>query len=169
MKRSLQNPSFTATATADSTNFAHLTYLAITSGGAANRAVVSEIYMGGQSAASNVNIMMLARHSTIGATPSILVAPASDGSIDGSHLGMGTPSLGFVSSVTAAQRSIGVSSARLALTYNSFGGIVRWVAAPGWEWTIAGVSTNASESGLSAYSGGGGGVMGAHILYEQLS
>jgi hypothetical protein len=167
-KKVFQVPSFTATATADTTNFAHGTYLAITSGGATNRVVVSEIYMGGQSAASNVNIMMFARNSTIGATPSALVAPNSDGPLDAGTSAPSAPAVGFVSSVTAAQRSAVVSSARLALTYNSFGGIVRWVAAPGYEWVIYGTSTNASESSLSGYTGGGSGVMGAHIVYEQV-
>lgn len=167
-KKVFQAPSWTATATADTTNIAHNTYMCITSGGTASRAQVSEIYMGGQSAASAVNIMMWARNSTLGATPSALIAPNSDGPLDGQSQPPANPTIGFTSSVTAPQRSAVVSSARLALTFNSFGGIVRWVAAPGFEWVIAGTSTNASESSLSAFTGGGGGVIGAHIVYEQV-
>ncbi len=44
--------------------------------------------------------------------------------------------------------------------------IVRWVAAPGEEWGITGVSVSVSGSTLSAYTGGSVGLMGAHIIFE---
>ena len=168
-KRIFQVPTFTATATADhATTLASGTYLAISAGGATNRCAISEIYMGGQSAASNVNLMMFARHNTISVTPTALSAPNSDGPMDGLTQAVTTPSLGFVAATTPPSRSAGTSNARLALTYNSFGGVVRWVAPPGGEWFITGVTSLVSESSLSAYTGGGGGVMGAHIVYEQV-
>lgn len=168
-RRSFQVPTFTATATADTTNLADATHLSLTAGGATNRCLVSEIYMGGQSASSNVNLMMFARHSQISGTKTALSAPNSDGPLDGLTQAVTTPSLGFVAAtVTIPQRSATTSNARLALTYNSFGGIVRWVAAPGSEWAITGVTASVSESSLSAFTGGGAGVMGAHIIYEQV-
>ena len=168
-RRTFQVPSFTATATADTTNLTDGTYLALTAGAATNRCMVSEIYMGGQSAASNVNIMMFARHSQISGTKTALSAPNSDGPLDGLTQAVTTPSLGFVAAtVTIPQRSALTTAARLNLTYNSFGGIVRWVAAPGSEWCITGVTASVSESSLSAFTGGNGGVMGAHIVYEQV-
>lgn len=164
-----QVPTFTATATADhATTLANATYMGLSSGGAANRTGVSEIYMGGQSAASNVNIMMFARHNTISVTPTALAGPNSNGPLDGLQQAVTTPAVGFVAAATPPTRSAGVANARLALTFNSFGGIVRWVAAPGSEWFITGVTTLVSESSLSAYTGGGGGVIGAHIIHEQV-
>ena len=168
-KRIFQVPTFTATATGDTTNLADATALHLTAGGATNRVSVSEIYMGGQSAASNVNLMMFARHSQISGTKTALAAPNSDGPMDGLTQAVTTPALGFVAmTVTVAQRSAVTTAARLALTYNSFGGIVRWVAPPGGEWFITGITASVSESSLSAFTGGGGGVMGAHIVYEQV-
>tara|TARA_R110000868_G_scaffold149339_2_gene371777 strand:- start:3598 stop:4110 length:513 start_codon:yes stop_codon:yes gene_type:complete len=167
-RRTFQVPTFTATATADhATTLASATYLGLSAGGAANRCEITEVYMGGQSAASNVNIMMLARHNTISVTPTALSAPNSDGPMDGLTQAVTTPSLGFVAASTPPTRSATVSNGRLALTYNSFGGIVRWMAAKGDGWMITGVTSLVSESSLSAYTGGGGGVMGAHMIYEQ--
>jgi hypothetical protein len=168
-RRTFGVPTFTATATADhATTLANGTYLGLSAGGAANRCEITEIYMGGQSAASNVNIMMLARHNTISITPTALVAPNSDGPNDGLTQAVTTPSLGFVAATTPPTRSAGTNTARLNLTYNSFGGIVRWTANKGEGWAITGVTTLVSESSLSAFTGGGGGVMGAHIIYEQV-
>ena len=168
-RRSFQVPTFTATATADTTNLADATYLGLTAGGATNRCEVTEIYMGGQSAASNVNIMMFARNSQISGTKTALAAPNSDGPMDGLTQAVTTPALGFVAAtVTVPQRSATTTNARLALTYNSFGGIVRWMANKGDGWAITGVTASVSESSLSAFTGGGNGVMGAHILYEQV-
>ena len=168
-RRTFQVPTFTATATADhATTLANGTYLGLSSGGAANRCEITEVYMGGQSAASNVNIMMLARHNTIAATLTALAAPNSDGPMDGLTQAVTTPSRGFVAATTPPTRSAGTTEARLALTYNSFGGIVRWMANKGEGWAITGITTLVSESSLSAFTGGGGGVMGAHIIYEQV-
>src|SRR5678815_4169144 len=168
-RRVFQVPTFTATATADhATTLASGTYLAISAGGATNRCEITEIYMGGQSAASNVNIMMLARHNTISVMPTALSAPNSDGRMDGLTQAVTAPALGFVAATTPPTRSAGVTNARLALTYNSFGGIVRWMANKGEGWAITGVTSLVSESSLSAFTGGGGGVMGAHIIYEQV-
>jgi hypothetical protein len=167
-KRVMGVPTFTATATADhATTLANGTYVGIAAVAATNRCKVSEIYMGGQSAASNVNIMMFARHQTIAATLAALAAPNSDGPMNGLTQVVTSACRGFVGATTPPSRSVGTTEARLNLTYNSFGGIVRWVAPPDGEWFITGVTTLVSESSLSAYTGGGGGVMSAHIVYEQ--
>jgi hypothetical protein len=42
------------------------------------------------------------------------------------------------------------------------------MANKGEGWAITGVTASVSESSLSGFTGGGGGVMGAHILYEQV-
>ncbi len=168
-QRSFQVPTFTATATADhATTLANGTYLAVSSGAATNRCEITEIYMGGQSSSSNVNIMMFARHNTISITPTALSAPNSDGPMDGLTQAVTSPALGFVAATTPPTRSATVTNARLALTYNSFGGIVRWTQNKGYGWFITGVTSLLSESSLSAFTGGGGGVMGAHIIYEQV-
>jgi hypothetical protein len=159
---------FTPTQLADTVNLTTGLAMNITATAATNRVAVSEIYMGGQAAASNVQIMQWARNSTVGITPTTLVAPNSDGPADGLTQAVTSAALGFIAATTPPQRSVLVTAARLHLTFNAFGGIVRWVAPPGGEWFITGISVNVSESSLSAYTGSGGGAMGAHIVYEQV-
>lgn len=165
-KRSFSVATFTPTATADTTNLANASYMAI---GAANAAVglnVIEIYIGGQASASSINLMQFARDSTVGATLGALSAPNSDGPLNTLSAIAQAASLTFVAATTAPQRAATTTSARLNLGLNTFGGIVRWVAAPGEEWGIAGVTVNVSESSLSAFTGGSVGAIGAHIIYE---
>jgi ABC-type molybdenum transport system ATPase subunit/photorepair protein PhrA len=51
---------------------------------------------------------------------------------------------------------------------NAFGGIKRWVAAPGAEWWILGNAASGGESLLSAFTGGTVGAISSHIEYEPL-
>ena len=165
-KRVFQNPTWTPTATADTTNLANSTFMAIGASGATAGLQIIEIYEGGQATASSVNIMMFARDSTVGAIPTALSAPVSDGPADTRTAALAAVPITFVQAGTVPQRSASVLAARLNLSFNAFGGIVRWVAAPGEEWGITGVTVNVSESSLSAFTGGSVGLMGAHIVYE---
>src|SRR6185369_11573179 len=165
-KRSFQNPTWTPTATADTTALANSTHMSVASA-AGNGLNVIEIYIGGQATASSVNIMMFARNSTVGVIPTALSAPVSDGPLDSRTAAAQIASgVTFVQAGTSPQRSAVTTSSRLNLSLNAFGGIVRWVAAPGEEWGISGVTASISESSLSAFTGGSVGLMGAHIIYE---
>jgi len=168
-KRSFQNPTWTPTATADTTALANSTHMTIASSAAGGLNVI-EIYEGGQASASSINIMMFARNSTVGVIPTALSAPVSDGPLDTRTAAaqVATASVTFVQAGTSPQRSAVTTSSRLNLSFNAFGGIVRWVAAPGEEWGISGVTASISESSLSAFTGGSVGLMGAHIIYEGL-
>src|SRR6266850_3077123 len=126
--RSFAFTSFTPTATADTTALANATYMALRGGSGTQRFRVEEIYMGGQAGASSVNDMVFARHSTIAVTPTALAAPASDLSLDASAVALATAVVTFTAAGTQPQRL--AQGYLLALSYNSFGGIVRWVASP---------------------------------------
>jgi hypothetical protein len=143
-------------------------FQALTNGGANQALNVIEIYMGGQAGASSVNAMTFARSSAVGITPTALAAPNSDGPMNGLTQTVATIPISYVAAATAPNRSPAATVARLNLTFNSFGGIVRWVAAPGEEWCIYGVAINVSESVLSAQNVGTAGAMGSHIVYEPL-
>lgn len=166
-KRIFQVPTYTPTATADTTNLANNTFMAIGASGATAGLNVIEIYEGGQASASSINIMMFARDSTLAGTPTALSAPVSDGPMDTRTAALAAVPItyNFVTT-TPPQRSALTSAARLNLSLNTFGGIVRWVAAPGEEWGITGVTVSVSESSLSAFTGGSAGLMGSHIVYE---
>lgn len=158
-------PTFSPTATNDTTALANGTHMSIGAGAALQGILVSEIYVGGQASASTVNQMLFARNSTIGVTPTALAAPNADGPKNGYSTATSTLAKTFVAAGTAPQRSATTSTAKLNLTHNAFGGVVRWLAPPGGEWVIFGVTADISESSLSCITNGGGAV-GAHIVYE---
>ena len=166
-KRVFQVPTFTPTATADTTNLANNTHLSIGASGATAGLNVLEIYEGGQASTSAVNIMMFARDSTLAGTPTAIAAPVSDGPLDTRTAALAAVPItyNFVTT-TPNQRSAATTAARLPLAFNAFGGVVLWRAAPGEEWGITGITVNVSESSLSAFTGGSVGLMSAHIVYE---
>jgi hypothetical protein len=165
-KRIFSVPTFTPAALADVINLTNGAYLAIGASGATAGLLVSEIYQGGLNTSSAVNLNMFARDHIIGATPTALAAPNSDGPMSTMTAALAATPITYVGATTIPQRSTLTSAARLNLSFNSFGGIVRWVAYPGEEWGIIGVSVDVSESTLSGYTGSGAGLQGAHIVYE---
>ncbi len=165
-KRSFKVSSFTPVAVADTTNFTDGGYMGLMGGSATQRIHVSEIYMGGQATASAPSIMIVARDSTVQATPTALGSGNSDAPIDPATAALAAPPVAFVASTTKPQRS--ATAGLLNLSYNAFGGIVRWVAPPGGELVLLGNTASLGEISLSAFSGGTPGLTGAHIIYEPL-
>ncbi len=165
-KRSFKVSSFTPVAVADTTNFTDGGYMGLMGGSATQRIHVSEIYMGGQATASAPSIMIVARDSTVQATPTALGAGNSDAAIDPATAALAAPPIAFVASTTKPQRSAALGL--LNLSYNAFGGIVRWVAPPGGELVLLGNTASLGELSLSAFTGGTPGLTGAHIIYEPL-
>lgn len=165
-KRSFQCPVWSPTATADTTALANNTFMAIGANNAASGLLVQEIEIGGQGSASAPMIMMFARDSTLMATPTALVAPNSDGPMNSLSPAAQTGSISANFAGTSPQRSATTTSARLNLTFNGFGGIVRWQAAPFEEWGIVGVTASISESSLSSFTGSTPSAIGSHVIYE---
>jgi len=161
---SFATTSVTPTATADTTNLVDSTYLAYLQGGNSTmRLNVAEIYMGGEAASSSSpTIMVLARSSTVG------TGTATGGFsavLDGSNTAPGTVArVGNANATTKPQRSSTLHL--LHLSFNAYGGIVRWVARPGEEISVVGNTASLGEATLSAYTGGTPGAMSSHILYE---
>ena len=166
-KRVFQAMSYTPTAQNDTTALTSSTYQALNAGSATQNLDVIEIYIGGQASASSVNVMNFSRASTIGVIPTALAAPNSDGFLYGSSAAVTTAPVAFVAAGTGPQRAATTTLPRLNLTHNAFGGIVRWVAAPGEEWTIIGQAASTGESVLSCGpTTGSVGLIGSHIVYE---
>jgi hypothetical protein len=165
-KRIFQQATFTPTATADTTNLATATFMSLGAGTASQLLKVIEIYEGGQASASSINIMQFARDSTLIGTPTALAAPNSDGGMSTFTAPLAVVPVVGISGGTLPQRSALVTVARLCLTLNTFGGIVRWVAAPGEEWTMVGTATNTSETTLSNFTGGSTCQFAGSIIYE---
>lgn len=163
-KRIVSVTTITPTATADTTNLASGSFPFLLQGGTSTQRVnVLELFMGGQAGSSSPTYMILARDSTVGVTNSNGTGQ-TDASLDASTAALAAPPLTGNTNTTAPQRSSSLHL--LNLSFNAFGGIVRWVAAPGEEISIIGNTASLGEVSLSAFTGGTPGAMGAHMIYE---
>jgi hypothetical protein len=166
-KRSISVSTFTPTATADTADLVDNTYFASLQGGTATQFLeTSEIQLAGQSGSSTPTFMVLGRSSTIAGT---LIAGTElrEGPLHHATADLGTPPVFGRSATTQAQRSA-TDGHLLNLTVNAFGGIVRWLAAPGEELSTFGSSGVLAEFNLSAFTGGTPGALGGHWIYEPL-
>lgn len=164
VRYSLSTTSVTPTATADATNLANTTYLGLLQGGnATQRLNIAEIYLGGEAAAaSSPSIMVLARDSTVAAT--VVAGSTRSAALDASSTAPATLPISGNSATTLPQRSATLHL--LHLSFNAYGGIVRWVARPGEEPSVVGNTASLGEASLSAFTGGTLGQMSSHLLYE---
>lgn len=163
-KRVVSITTQTPTATADATNLVDATYPFLVQGGSATQRInILEVYMGGQAGSSAPSIMVLSRDSTVAVTNSNGTGQ-NDAAMDASTAALAAPALTGNTNTTKPQRSTTLHL--LNLSFNAFGGIVRWVAAPGEEITTIGNTASLGEVSLSAFTGGTTGLMGAHLVYE---
>lgn len=151
-----------STAYANTTNLTNSTYPFFIQGSASGQVKIYEIYMGGEAkTASNVAIMVLGRDSTVAATAITGLTPVLT---DGTGVAAGTlPSVGN-SATTAPQRS---ANHLLHLSFNTYGGIVRWVASPDQTISVYGTGTTNGEVSLSPFTGtDAGSALSGHVIYE---
>lgn len=163
-KRSFSVATWTPTAVADTANYTDNGYQAILGGTSTQIITYLEIYMGGQAGASSPTIMVFSRDSTVEATPTALTTGDSDAAFDPASAALAAPAVTFHASTTKPQRSATLHL--LNVSFNAFGGIVRWVPAPGTEPKSLGNTASLGEVSLSAYTGGTPGLMGSHIIFE---
>jgi len=169
-KRAFHATNYTPTAQADTTALTNATYQALKAG-ASTLLQIIEVMIEGLGGSSTPTLMQLARASTLETTPTALASPNSDGFMNPLSSALSVTSTAFVAAATGPQRSATTTDAKLDLNLNAFGGIVRWQAAPGEEWTIFGASTVAAPAGesiLSAFTGGSVGAVSSHLIYEPM-
>lgn len=158
---SLSFEGVTLTAVADTAAMTDSGYPFFLQGGSATmRLNVSEVYVGGESAASAITKLKLARDSTVAATG---ISGDRNAALDGSTTAPGTLAVFGNVSTTKPQRSATLHI--LALSFNAFGGVVRWVSRQGEEPSIVTATQPLGEMSLSAYTGGTG-IVSGHCLYE---
>lgn len=153
--------SWTPTAVADTTNMTAQGFHALQGGSSTQRSNILEVYLGGQATSSTVNRIAVARDSTVfsGATSNAVLLAA----LDPATAALAAPPLAqSVGSTTLPQRSSTLYL--LSLAFNAFGGVVRWVAAPGEEIGMLGNTASNGEVSISTVSGAG--VMSSHIIFE---
>jgi hypothetical protein len=159
-KYALTWQSTTHVAVADTANYTDAGYSFFLQGGSATmRLVVSELYIGGEDTASTVNTAVFSRDSTVAATA---ISGNKNAVLDASNTAPGTVAVFGNTSTTKPQRSSTLHL--LQLSFNSFGGVVRWVAAPGNEITIVTATQPLGEASLSNVTGTG--KTSGHCIYE---
>src|SRR3990167_10163059 len=141
-KWSFKSATWTPVAVADTANFTDNGYMGLMGGSTTQVLKVLEIYMGGQATSSSPSLMIFSRDSTVQATPTALTTGQSNAALDPATAALAAAQVAFTASTTKPQRS--ATLGLLNLSYNAFGGIVRWVAAPGAE---IGVLGNAASFG----------------------
>jgi hypothetical protein len=163
-KRIVSVTTITPTATADTANLVDATYPFLLQGGSSTqRNRVWEIYLGGQATSSKPSFMILSRDSTVAATNS-LGTGQTDASAEAATAALAAPALTGNTNTTKPQRSSTLHL--LNLSFNAFGGIVRWVAAPEEVFDTVGNTQPLGEVSVSAFTGGDPGLMGGHMIYE---
>jgi hypothetical protein len=159
---SLTYEGITLTAVADTTNYTDNTYPFFLQGGNSTMKLnINEVYSGGESSSSAITKLKLARDSTVAATG---ISGGRNAALGGATVAPGTLAVFGNTSTTKPQRSSTLHL--LGLTYNAFGGIVRWQARPGEEISIVGNTASLGECSLSAFTAGTG-IVSGHCLYEE--
>ena len=157
---------WTPTAVADTANFTDNGYMGLMGGSTTQMINIIEVFVGGQATSSAPTILLFSRDSTVQATPTALTTGQSNAALHPSTAALAAAQVAFTASTTKPQRS--ATLAKLNLSYNAFGGIVKWLAKDGEEFSILGNTASLGEASLSAYTGGTPGLCGAHIVYEPL-
>lgn len=168
-KRSVSHKTITPTATADTTNLVDSTYpFALQGASGTQRTNVIELYMGGQAGASSPTFMVLGRDSQIATGSLTSDTNLLDQALDGATAALAAPVATFNKAATNKPQRSASLGGLLNLSFNAFGGIVRWVAAPGEEISMVGNTASLGELSLSAFTGGTAGLLGGHAIYETL-
>jgi len=147
-------------AVADTTNMTDTKYHGFQGGTSTQRINVLEVGVAGQATASAAQIELFARDSTVGATLSV----GRFAALDAATAALGTNPVTFNTATTKPQRSATLSL--LNLSFNAFGGLWRWVAAPGEEIGMLGSTASLGEVSLSGFTGSATGLQGSHFIVE---
>ena len=120
---------------------------------------ITEVYIGGLATASTPCQMSARRDSTQGAIPTNVVAAGLSP--------LSAAPAGNFSQLHTTPPVVGAATAQLLnLGFNQFGGVVRWVAAPGQELYIIGATAANNEISLSAITGAG--LISPYVIFEEM-
>lgn len=154
-------PTWTPTAVADTANMTDAGHQTIQGGVSTQRNEVVDIQVGGQAGASSPTILVFGRTSTVGATlTAARIAP-----VDPSSVLIANPPVNYNTSTTKPQRSATLGML-LNLSFNAFGGAMRWTAAQGETIASLGAAASFGELSLNAFTGGTPGLLGSNIVIE---
>jgi hypothetical protein len=139
-------------------------YAAVRAAAATMQIKVSEVYLGGEAASTSApSIIILDRSSAI-SVGALSFTAGSTTLTDATGTAPATaPAAGSTAATTQPTRSSATQV--LHLSFNAYGGIVRWVASPDQAITIYGTGVG-GELNLSAFTGSTTATNSGHILYE---
>jgi len=130
---------------------------------------ILEILISGMGSASTIAAMQYGRQSTNSATETALAAPNSDGGEFPGITALATIITTYITATTQPIPSNAAGDAKLIMGLNTFGGILRWNAAPTQQFQHVG-STAPGAAGIlmnnSATTGAANALANAHIIYE---
>ncbi len=162
-KRSVSITTVTLTAFADTVNLTDATYPFLIQGGSGTQRIdILELYLGGQSTSSATAFILLSRDSTVAATNSYGTGQM-DAAMDAATASLAAAPLSGNTNTTKPQRSSSLHL--LSPSFNAFGGVVRWVAAPNEQPNIVGNTASLGEVSCSCFTGGAG-IISAQCIYE---
>lgn len=130
--------------------------LALTSSATSVDRIV-EVFIGGEATASTVNRMTARRSSAVGTTPS---AQTPEKLNPRSAAAAATVATTFSAEPTTVAVALGTWA------FNAFGGVIRWVAAPGEELYVVGGT--AADTEISIESTSGTGLISLDMKFEEL-
>lgn len=152
-------PGWTTTAIAINTQATANNYHAIGTRSSTDTAKITEIYVGGESTSSTVVRMRYQRYSTHATT-------ATDQTPEKLNPYSAASVTKFYQTASGTQPTFANTPPTLNIAFNSFGGIVRWVAYPGEEiWHSTATAPN-DEGALASLSGAG--TVSSNIVFEQV-
>lgn len=168
-KRSANNISNTLTAAADTANLVDSAYpLAIQGPNSTQLTVISEVKMDGLSTSSSPTYTLLSFDSQVGTGSLTKDATLNDTPLHGSTTALVSGSVPTVFNKAATNKPQRDTAKHiLPLAFNAFGGITRWLAAPGEEITMVGNVASFGEVSLSAFTGGAG-IVAALLVFETI-
>ena len=166
-KWSFELATWTPTAVGDASTMTSNGYCGLQGGSSTQRIDIFEVYMGGQATSSAPTFMTLSRDSTVAITPTALSTGQKNAALDPAASALSSPPTAFTAASTNPQRS--ATATGINLSFNAFGGIVRWTAMdPTETFKMLGNTASNGEVSLSAYTGGTPGLLGSHIVFEPI-
>ena len=140
-------------------------------GASAFQTKVSEVYLGGEAAsASTVAAMAFGRVSTAANTVTGPIASVLTDIMSSGSLATTFP-IGYTTWTTTGP-SMAVTGVLLRLSYNAYGGIVRWVSSPDQQITMTGTAAFTSPTQgvggqlMLQQTAGTAALMSGHVLFE---
>ncbi len=160
------NPTWTPTATGDTTNLADSTHHTIQGGSSTQRGEIVEIQLGGQATASAPTFMVFGRTSQVGTGS--LTGVTRLAALDPSTATLAAPVLPYSITATNKPQRSSTLGILLNLSFNAFGGAVRWYRGPDEIISYLGNTASLGELSLNAYTGGTTGLLGSNIVINTL-